>query len=348
MPELKEVFDMVSQKVEPELDAWNQQEQRQRRMARNRRIGAAAVAAAVVAGVVVAAIVSGGPLRKDNTGTDRGPTLPTEPPLGPAVVALNGTVRARIPNIPRGAEGLEMSPDGDTIAFITDGRVAVIGVDGRGFRILTDALNNSFGDAHEAVAWSPDGTEMAYVANDDIYVMNTDGSNPRRLTTAGNGDYFPVWSAENVIAYWNGATTGEDAGPMDSEIYTIPAEGGSPTRLTDDEVNDIEPTWSPNGDRIAYWHGGELFVMNADGSDARRLYTGEGGAWAPAWSPDGGRIAFLSFDPSERSVNDRPLLEVFVLDLATEEVTHLGMRVESDLNGPSWTPDGDLLINQHD
>jgi hypothetical protein len=31
MPELKEVFDMVSQKVEPDLDSWNQQERRQRR-----------------------------------------------------------------------------------------------------------------------------------------------------------------------------------------------------------------------------------------------------------------------------------------------------------------------------
>lgn len=292
--------------------------------------------------------MSDGPLRKDSTGTDRGPTLPTEPPLGPVVVALDGTVRARIPNLPPGAEGLEMSPDGDTIAFITEGRVAVIGVDGSGFRILTDALSNSFGDAHEAVAWSPDGTEMAYVANDDIYVMSADGSNPRRLTTADNGDYFPVWSAENVIAYWNGATTGEDAGPIDSEIYTIPAGGGSPTRLTNDAVNDIEPTWSPDGDRIGFWHGSELFVMNADGSDVRLVHSDEGGTWAPAWSPDGQRIAFLSYDPSDRSVNDRPLLKVKVLELATGDVTDLGMRVESDLNGPSWTPDGDLLINQHD
>ncbi len=55
MPELKEVFDMVSQKVEPDLDAWNKQERRNLRAARNRRLGAIALVAAL--GVVAAVIV---------------------------------------------------------------------------------------------------------------------------------------------------------------------------------------------------------------------------------------------------------------------------------------------------
>lgn len=55
MPELKEVFAMVSQKVEPHMDAWNRQEQRQRRTARNRKTGAfALVACFLIAAVVIA------------------------------------------------------------------------------------------------------------------------------------------------------------------------------------------------------------------------------------------------------------------------------------------------------
>jgi hypothetical protein len=37
-----------------------------------------------------------------------------------------------------------------------------------------------------------------------------------------------------------------------------------------------------------------------------------------------------------------------VLDLGTGDATDTGFRVETDMNGPSWTPDGDLLINRYD
>jgi Tol biopolymer transport system component len=347
MLDVREVYDMVTKQKSADPGALERQRTRQIRTMRNRRIGAFAVVACVVALAAVAFALTGdrADRRTVGSGTDRSPT---EPPLGPTILALDGTVLERIPGLPADAFALEMSPDGRTVAFITDDRVATIAADGTRLRILTTDLNNSFGDAHDAIAWSPDGTQLAYASNDDIYVMDADGSNPRRLTTARNGDYFPAWSAQDVIAYWNGATTGEDGGPMDSEIYTVPAAGGRPTRLTDNGVSNIEPTWSPDGEQIAFWNDGELFVMAADGSDVRMLYAGEGGAWAPTWSPDGAHIAFLSYDPSDRSLDDRPLLRVLVLDLATEKITDIGMRVESDLNGPSWTPDGNILINRYD
>ena len=48
MPELKEVFEMVTKQTEPDLDAWQEQEQRQRRAARNRKVSALAPVAAVL------------------------------------------------------------------------------------------------------------------------------------------------------------------------------------------------------------------------------------------------------------------------------------------------------------
>jgi len=47
MPELKEVFEMTTKQVEPDVDAWREQEGRQRRSTRNKKIGALAVAAAI-------------------------------------------------------------------------------------------------------------------------------------------------------------------------------------------------------------------------------------------------------------------------------------------------------------
>jgi Tol biopolymer transport system component len=346
MPDVREVYEMVTKQKPSESGALERQRTRQIRTMRNRKVGAVAVAAAIMIALTLAVLV----LPQDAKDRTGGPPPATAPPLGATVVSLDGTVVTRIPGLPSDALGLEMAPDGRTIAFVAGDRVGLIGSDGTGRRYVGERLRNAEGDAHLAVAWSPDGTELAYAAHDDIYVMNADGSEPRRLTTSGRGDYFPAWSSTEVIAYWNGATTGEDGGPPNAEIYTIPASGGRPTRITSNDFSDIQPAWSPDGERLAFWHGGELMVSEADGTQGRVVYSddGGGGAWAPAWSPDGERIAFLSYDPSDRSVGGRPLMKVLVLDVATGEVSELGVRVETDLNGPSWTPDGDLLINRYD
>jgi hypothetical protein len=47
MPELREVFEMTTKQMEPDVDAWREQEGRQRKSSRNKRIGAFAVAAAI-------------------------------------------------------------------------------------------------------------------------------------------------------------------------------------------------------------------------------------------------------------------------------------------------------------
>lgn len=61
MPELREMFEMTTKQIEPDLDAWRQQEQRQRKTTRNRKIGALAAAAAIgVAAVVVILANRGG------------------------------------------------------------------------------------------------------------------------------------------------------------------------------------------------------------------------------------------------------------------------------------------------
>lgn len=54
MSELREVYEMVTKQTEPDVDAWREQERRQRRTSRNRKFGALAVAAAIgIAAVIV-------------------------------------------------------------------------------------------------------------------------------------------------------------------------------------------------------------------------------------------------------------------------------------------------------
>jgi hypothetical protein len=86
MSELREVFEMVTKQTEPDLDAWNEQERRQRRASRNRKFGALAIAAAI--GVVAVVVV----IRAADEGTGTQPGgLPTP------------TAAQPIPSLPGGA-----------------------------------------------------------------------------------------------------------------------------------------------------------------------------------------------------------------------------------------------------
>jgi len=368
MSELREVFEMVTKQTEPDVDAWKDQERRQRRAARNRRAGAIALVAALVLGVIGFATVSslreGSEPQPGGGGSTQTPPR-TEPPLGAQIIHLDGTMLAQIPELADQAFGPRLSPDGSRIAFMTgftgSGQVATIRTDGSNLTYLTEpATNSNAGDAQTAVSWSPDGTQIAYASSGDLYVMDADGSNVRQLTTDPNGDYYPAWSPDgSTIAYWNGSTTGQDGGPMDAELYTIPATGGTPTRLTNNEIPDIEPAWSPDGGQIAYFSTdrGDLRVMRADGTHDRAVFTQGNSGWAPSWSPDGRRIAFLTCCRTVAGappIHARsPLLLVQVVTLATGDAIELtvgghAVTVWTDLNGPSWTPEGALLVNRFD
>jgi Tol biopolymer transport system component len=358
MPDVQEVFRMATQKVRPEPGFVDRQHDEQRRASRNRRVGAIGLTAALALIGAILIVRSIGSDPKPKPATQPSPTprvaVDTVPPIGAQTIGLDGRVMGQLPGLPNDAEGLRMSPDGTTIAFMTAGHVATIGIDGTGQQVLTSGTNTNDGDAQNAVSWSPDGTQIAYASSGDLYVVDADGSNTRRLTTDPNGDYYPAWSPDgSTIAYWNGSTTGQDGGPADAELYTIPVTGGTPTRLTDNEIPDIEPAWSPDGKQIAYFStdAGELRVIRLASMRDRGIYTDGNSGWAPSWSPDGTRIAFLSCCPG--SVGLQPLLVVKVVTLATRDASELtadgnAVTVLTDLNGPSWTPDGALLVNRFD
>ena len=178
MADLKQVFEMVTNQIEPDVDAWKELEQRRRRVARNRKVAALAMVAVIMAAIALFAAAA---LDRGKDGSEpavpRGESVPTFTTVG-----SDGSVRSTIPGY-AGAATPDVSPDGTMVAFTVADRtvpqVATMRIDGSGFRILT---NDPI--AANAPRWSPDGSQLAYFRVDRdgnlrLMVMNADGTNVR-------------------------------------------------------------------------------------------------------------------------------------------------------------------------
>jgi tricorn protease-like protein len=367
MPELKELFTIVTHEVEPAADAWIEQERRQRRTVHTRKAAAIALVAAVIVGIAVFAVVSR-PRTGEQPATDT-PSPISEVPsaLGldeqdVALVDLEGAPVAAIPGLPADAYALSLSADGTRLAFVTGqdeagiDQIATIVLGGPAMQVLaTDGV------AASMPAWSPDGTMIAFEGRvaggpSDLYVMDADGSNIRRLTNDPSPDIYPQWSPDgSTIAYSSGARP-EAPDPQYSptaDVWTIPSGGGTPTRLTTSSGWDGHPSYAPDGSRIAYAGRDGIWLMDADGGHPQRVV--EAGGFTPRWSPDGTRIAFTTYDASYRpavplgdgGTQPNPLVVVNVADVSTGEYHPVGdVGMATDFNTPVWWSNDLLLIRR--
>jgi TolB protein len=106
------------------------------------------------------------------------------------LIRPNGTGLRRLTSI--SASNPSWSPDGKRLVFDTGRRIAVIGVDGRNVRYLTNPKGTD-----RNPAWSPDGRTIAFTRygparsrTSDIWLMNANGSNPRLLV---RNSYEAAW-----------------------------------------------------------------------------------------------------------------------------------------------------------
>jgi Tol biopolymer transport system component len=168
----------------------------------------------------------------------------------------------------------DVSPDGRTIALVSDGKdgydevlLSLMSIRGQDLRQV-QAARYIEGQGHNDPEWSPDGTKIAYTYNNQsgqigvpriaIWDVGSDRE-PRQL----RGRYAnPSWSPDGRFL----AAERTDGSGRDIVILDV-QNGSEVVRLTNDG-DSFSPTFSPAGDQVAYLHRDgldvDLWIMTLD------------------------------------------------------------------------------------
>ncbi len=262
---------------------------------------------------------------------------------------------------------LDVSPDGETIAFDLMGDIYTLPIEGG------VATNIASGLPWEIQPrFSPDGSQIAFTSDraggDNIWVMDVDGENARQITQENfrllNN---PTWSPDGrYIAARKHFTTSRSAGT--GEIWLYHVLGGSGSALVERPNENFqkeqgEPVFSHDGRYIYYTRSvspGNTFLYaedsNGDLFNIRRydMETGEidtavegaGGAVRAAPSPDGRYLAFVRREHMQSGLH--------IKDLRTGEIRRVYDNLDRDNQetwgvvgmypNMDWTPDSRSIV----
>ena len=214
---------------------------------------------------------------------------------------------------------------------------------------ITDA------DSH-FLAWTFDGNaaflKIDSLGNARVIRASTDGSPDSVPISEFTYDLAPSLNQhEFTFTYSRGLGQG-------SELWLAKRDGDVVEQLYADLYNYVSfARWSLDGKQLAFikipdspipFTVGELWVMNADGSNARKLADADAGhGYAANWSPDGTKIAFVvrenAEDESANQSSDSLISNIYIIEVASRELTQLTHLTEGHVETASWSPDGNTL-----
>jgi dipeptidyl aminopeptidase/acylaminoacyl peptidase len=183
---------------------------------------------------------------------------------------------SRLPLAPGDKRNPRWSPDGRSLAFLTDH-------DGTTEIDVTDTLHASTrrilapSGSIDGFEWSPDGTKMAFVAGDGAKPPTPPPVHRPPVVASEDIEYEGLWLADLAA----GSVRRLPAGARDVVHCTFSPDGGSLACLAQPS-----PLWPEQTKR-------ELYIVPLGGGDPRRLTANPGEEQDIAWAPDGAEVAYL-------------------------------------------------------
>jgi dipeptidyl aminopeptidase/acylaminoacyl peptidase len=232
---------------------------------------------------------------------------------------------------PRADECPRWSPDGATLAFLSDrereGRrqVHLLPVEGGEAVQLTHAKGSiAAGRGHSPMEWSPDGRSIAFLATDPPKKKSTDAGDEIEF------EKHPVFTRMHIVDIETGVT--EAVSPEGLHVW--------------------EFCWSPDGKEFAAvvsdlphetsWYRCRLEAFSsAKGGSARSLHRSVRPVGKPAWSPDGSSVAFLSSFWSDRG---NTIGDVFIVPADGGKARDVTVSHGVSVNSFAWSADSTRIL----
>jgi dipeptidyl aminopeptidase/acylaminoacyl peptidase len=263
------------------------------------------------------------------------------------LVRWNGEDDIQLTNTSFGEHTPRWSPDGKSIAFLTD----------RGGGTAGDQiwlLNRAGGEAKQlshfnseisSFAWSPDGKHIVFSA---------------QVTPSEQADSDPP----KPIVIDRLQFKSDDDGYLRAErthLFLLDVTSGETAQLTDGPYDELQPSWSPDGLQIAFLskrgdepdatNNWDLYLVDAQpGSTPHQLTTNPGtdgdpmedwGSRPPAFSPDGTQVTYVASGKPEDLWYS--LVQVSVSPASGGDATLPLVKLDRQSFDPLWSADGKWL-----
>ena len=267
-----------------------------------------------------------------------------------------------------------LSPDGDKLAFISEGAVWVVPLHGKvdpdiaGEPVRIADVPGVW-DVISLLAWSADGEWIAVngkaEGEDAVYVIPAAGGEARVVQMPERGGHAHSYrlslspdGQKVAISALELGTREEVPESHNRYIYTIPTAGGEPKQVSSSWAR--LPSFSPDGQFIAYvgyreredWpentegtrYDGDLWVAPSARGTPVKLAAVDGRLRGPVWSP-GGKYIAVHHEPGGN--NDSHEIWVYPLSpdaSSASEPIKISLPRSSWNMVAGWTPDDELGV----